>query len=112
MVAPPKKERAIRDREKIVKFCFDYIRDHGPPPNVLEFITWLRSKGILTVMRNQRNESGRSLTRRLPDRTGAPQGRAVVVSVSTVRAILRDVLFLRSRPGRKSAAKSQTKSKG
>ena len=47
-ITPPKKRRAIEERQPIVACVHKYIKAHGPPANLTGLIKRLRMGGVLT----------------------------------------------------------------
>jgi hypothetical protein len=102
MITPPKKQKALEDRRATIAKCLEGIRARGAPANHTEFIDWLRTEGVLTAARNPKTSTGHSKGLRSEGALGGTRrGKAIPVSDTTGRDILRGVFRLKGQRGRK-----------
>ena len=102
MITPPKKEKALEDRRATIAKCLEGFRAGGAPANHTEFIDWLRTEGALTASRNPKTSTGHSKGLRSEGvLAGTRRGKAIPVSDTTGRDILRSVFRLKGQRGRK-----------
>ena len=102
MITPPKKQKALEDRRATIAKCLEGFRAGGAPTNHTEFIDWLRTEGVLTASRNPKTSTGHSKGLRSEGALAATRrGKAIPVSDTTGRDILRGIFRLKGQRGRK-----------
>jgi hypothetical protein len=102
MIFPPKKQKAFEDRRATIAKCLEGFRAGGAPANRTEFIKWLRDEGVLTASRNPKTSTGHSKSLRTKGALARTlRGKAIPVSDTTARDILRSVFRIEGRRGRK-----------
>jgi hypothetical protein len=102
MITPPKKQKALEDRRATIAKCLEGFRAGGEPANHTEFIDWLRTEGVLTASRNPKTSTGHSKGLRSEGALAETRrGKAIPVSDTTGRDILRSVFRLKGQRGRK-----------
>jgi hypothetical protein len=102
MITPPKKQKALEDRRATIAKCLEGFRAGGAPTNHTEFIKWLRDEGVLTARRNPKTSTGHSKGLRTKGALARTlRGKAIPVSDTTGRDILRSVFGLKGQSEKK-----------
>jgi hypothetical protein len=103
-ITQPKKHKALEDRRATIAKCLERFGAISAPATYTQLIKWLRDEGVLTASRNPKTSTGHSKGLRTKGAlAGTLRGKAIPVSDTTGRDILRSVLRLKTASWKKKS---------